>query len=180
VWLENEAPKTSSRSASFMNQLAMGVPLRPSTPQPSGWSSAIWPLPLKVVTTGAFRRSAKAVMAGMSKRAPWPTMISGRAEPFSSSSASARLSAGGEIPSRGRRPAGPPARASPAGNVCTSSGKIRCATSRSSSACLSARFMSSTCLEPCSTVWLKAATGAKAAARSHSWKAPGPTTCVST
>ena len=53
VWFENEAPSTISRSASFMNQLATGVPLRPSTPQASGWSSAICPLALNVVITGA-------------------------------------------------------------------------------------------------------------------------------
>ena len=43
-----------------MNQLATGVPLRPSTPHASGWSSAIWPLALKVVITGAPIRSASA------------------------------------------------------------------------------------------------------------------------
>ena len=59
VWLEKEAPITRSRSASFMNQLAMGVPLRPSTPQPSGWWSETSPLPLKVVSTGALSRSAR-------------------------------------------------------------------------------------------------------------------------
>src|SRR5260370_317800 len=36
VWLANEAPTTISRSASFISQLATGVPLRPSTPAPSG------------------------------------------------------------------------------------------------------------------------------------------------
>ncbi len=61
MWLENDAPSTSSRSASFMNQLATGVPLRPSTPQASGWSSAIWPLALNVVITGAPIRSASAI-----------------------------------------------------------------------------------------------------------------------
>ena len=35
-WLEKLAPRTRRQSASFMNQLAIGVPLRPSTPQPSG------------------------------------------------------------------------------------------------------------------------------------------------
>lgn len=37
VWLANDAPKTINRSDSFMNQLAMGVLLRTSTPQPSSW-----------------------------------------------------------------------------------------------------------------------------------------------
>ena len=73
VWLENEAPSTSSTSASFMNQEAIGVPDRPRTPQPSGWPpsatspwSAISPLPLKVVSTGQPSCSARAVIAGMS------------------------------------------------------------------------------------------------------------------
>jgi hypothetical protein len=78
VWLLKLAPNTSRRSDSFMNQLATGVPLRPSTPQPSGWRSEIWPLALKVVSTGACRRSARASTSGMLKRAPWPTMITGR------------------------------------------------------------------------------------------------------
>ena len=78
VWLENDAPSTSSRSASFMTQLATGVPLRPSTPAASGWSSPIWPFALNVVITGAPSCSASAITAGMWKRAPWPTMITGR------------------------------------------------------------------------------------------------------
>ena len=44
-----------------MNQLATGVPLRPSTPQASGWSSGICPLALNVVITGAPIRSASAI-----------------------------------------------------------------------------------------------------------------------
>ena len=32
VWFENDAPTTTSRSDSFISQLATGVPLRPSTP----------------------------------------------------------------------------------------------------------------------------------------------------
>ena len=81
VWLEKDAPRTSSASLSFMNQLATGVPLRPSTPQASGWSSGIWPLALNVVITGAPSCSASAMIASMSKRAPWPTMITGRLAP---------------------------------------------------------------------------------------------------
>ena len=53
VWLLKLAPNTSRQSASFINQLAMGVPLRPSTPPARGWLSGIWPLALKVVMTGA-------------------------------------------------------------------------------------------------------------------------------
>ena len=66
VWFENDAPNTSSRSASFISQLATGVPLRPSTPQASGWSSAIWPLALNVVMHRAPSRSASAITASMS------------------------------------------------------------------------------------------------------------------
>ena len=36
VWFAKDAPNTMSRSDSFMNHDAIGVPLRPSTPQPSG------------------------------------------------------------------------------------------------------------------------------------------------
>ena len=181
VWLENDAPSTSSRSASFITQLATGVPLRPSTPAASGWSSPIWPLALNVVITGAPSCSASAVTALMWKRAPWPTMITGRFEPRSSRRASAIDSSGGEIVDGDTRPVGPPASApSGAGSVCTSSGKIRCATSRRSSAFLHARFISSTGLESCSTGWLQAATEPNAPDRSTSWNAPGPSTCVST
>ena len=70
VWLENEAPSTSSRSASFMTQLATGVPLRPRTPAASGWSSPIWPFALNVVMTGAPSCSASAITSGMFERAP--------------------------------------------------------------------------------------------------------------
>ena len=60
VWFENDAPNTTSRSDSFMSQLATGVPLRPSTPAPSGWWSETWPLALNVVSTGAPSASASA------------------------------------------------------------------------------------------------------------------------
>jgi hypothetical protein len=70
LWFENEAPSTTSRSASFMIQLATGVPLRPSTPQASGCSSPIWPLALKVVITGAPSCSARAVTSSIASRAP--------------------------------------------------------------------------------------------------------------
>ena len=53
VWFENDAPTTTSRSDSFISQLATGVPLRPSTPAPSGWVSGTSPLALNVVSTGA-------------------------------------------------------------------------------------------------------------------------------
>ncbi len=78
VWLLKLAPNTSRQSLSFMNQLAIGVPLRPSTPQASGWRSGMSPFALKVVITGAWICSASAMTSGMWKRAPWPTMITGR------------------------------------------------------------------------------------------------------
>src|SRR4029453_4940650 len=53
VWLAKLAPNTTSTSDSFISQLATGVPLRPSTPPPSGWLSAIWPLALHAVRAGA-------------------------------------------------------------------------------------------------------------------------------
>ena len=84
VWFENEAPNTSSRSDSFISQLATGVPLRPSTPAPSGWRSDTWPLALNVVSTGASSASASASTSSMSKRAPCPTTMIGRfARPMS-------------------------------------------------------------------------------------------------
>ena len=155
VWFENDAPNATIRSLSFMNQLAMGVPLRPSTPQPSGWWSEIWPLALKVVATGAAISSARATTASMSKRAPAPTMISGRRAAAIRSAAAVRASAGGAMARSATLPAGPPAVApSAAGSTCTSSGSTRWPTARSRSALLQARFMSSPWLLPACTVWL--------------------------
>ena len=60
-------------------------------------------------------------------------------------------------------PCGPEALASSAAtSVCTSSGNIRCATSRSTIAFLHASVMSSACFDVCKTVWLNLATGANA------------------
>ena len=95
VWLENDAPMTSSRSASFISQLATGVPLRPSTPAPSGWVSGTSPLALNVVSTGAPSCSARATTSSRAPRAPWPTTITGRRAPATSSVARARASASG-------------------------------------------------------------------------------------
>ena len=180
VWLANDAPSTTSRSASFMSQLATGVPLRPRTPAASGWSSGTAPLALKVVTIGAPRRSASATIGSMSSRAPWPTMKTGRVARARRSSAAASDSAGGPISERPTRPSGSATGASGAGSVCTSSGKTRWATSRRSRACLQASAISSAWWLSGSTVWLHAATGANAAGRSTSWKAPGPRTWMST
>ena len=146
VWLANDTPKVNSRSASFMNQLAMGVPERPSTPQASGWRSPISPLPLKVVATGAPISSARATMSAMEPRAPWPTMISGRAAPATASTAAASASAGGSTAREPVRPCGEPGEPDApegAGRTCTSSGSTRWPTSRSTIAVLQARVMSS-------------------------------------
>ena len=78
VWLANDAPTTISRSASFISQLATGVPLRPSTPAPSGWVSGIMPLALKVVRTGALSRSARRRSGPAACRAPCPAISTGR------------------------------------------------------------------------------------------------------
>ena len=78
VWFEKEEPNTIMRSDSFMNQLAMGVPLRPRTPPAKGCWSEISPLPLKVVITGAFSFSAKAMTLSLQCRAPNPITITGR------------------------------------------------------------------------------------------------------
>ena len=61
VWLENDAPNTSEQ-VGLVHQPAdaTGVPLRPSTPAPSGWLSGTRPLALNVVSTGAPSRSASA------------------------------------------------------------------------------------------------------------------------
>ena len=143
VWLANDTPKVNSRSASFMNQLAMGVPERPSTPQASGWRSPISPLPLKVVATGAPICSANFTMSGIPDRAPWPTMIRGRAAPATAETAAASASAGGSTVRSPVRPWGVPADLSGAGRTCTSSGSTKWATSRSTMAVLQARVISS-------------------------------------
>lgn len=180
VWFANDAPNTRIASDSFMNQLATGVPERPRTPAASGWESGIWPFALKVVITGAPRRSASSTIGSMWKRAPWPTITIGRRDARMRNSAASSDSFGGAIADGAIRPAGPDGSASPAGIVCTSSGKIRWAGPGASSACLQASVISSACLESRSTVWLQAATVPNAPARSTSWKAPGPSTWVST
>ena len=131
VWLANEAPITSSRSDSFISQLATGVPLRPSTPRASGWSSGIRPLALKVVSTGAPSRSASAMTSSRAPRAPCRrsspaarrrAMQLDRPVERRRRAARSRRSASG--------PAGAPAGASRRRAVCTSSGRTRCATPR--------------------------------------------------
>ena len=77
VWLANEAPKATIRSLSFMNQLAMGVPLAARGRRTRArWESAMRPLPLKVVATGAPNVLGQGpITASISNRAPAPTMI---------------------------------------------------------------------------------------------------------
>ena len=78
-----------------MSQLATGVPLRPSTPAPSGWRSETCPLALNVVRTGAPSASASSSTGSISKRTPWPTTITGRVASSMSASASSTADAGG-------------------------------------------------------------------------------------
>ena len=144
VWFENDAPSTISRSDSFISQLATGVPLRPSTPAPSGWWSEIRPLALNVVRTGAWSASASSRTASISKRTPWPTTMTGRRAPSMSRSASSSAAAGGAMWSSPIRPTGEEAvGASPTTSSCTSSGSTRCATSRSTVAVFNASVISS-------------------------------------
>ena len=70
VWFEKEAPTTTSRSDSFISQLATGVPLRPRTPAPNGWVSGTSPFALNVVSTGACNRSASSMTSVSAPRAP--------------------------------------------------------------------------------------------------------------
>ena len=108
-------------------------------------------------------------------------MITGRSAFFSSVTASSNASAGGAMVLRVMRPAGPPGSLpSLAGSTWTSSGKMRWDTPRFRIALLHARLTSSACLLEWRTGWLHWATFPKAACRSTSWNAPGPSTCVST
>ena len=115
VWFENDAPSTSRQSASATVWLATGMPERPSTPQPSGWSSGIVPLALNVEMTGASRCSANARTASRWARAPLPMTIAGLAAAPSSSTARCSSASGGAIVVAATRPAagGRPASATP-------------------------------------------------------------------
>ena len=181
VWFENEAPSTSRQSAFCMVSDATGIPDRPSTPQPSGWSSGTIPLPLKVVMTGASMWSAKAMIWSRKGRAPLPQMMTGRSAPRSSATARASSASGGAMPLSATRPcrgrAGAP---SAAGSSWTSSGNTRWATSRCTMACFMASAASSVALDGFSTVWVHSATAAKASDSGTSWNAPGPSTWVCT
>ena len=179
VWLAKEAPTTISRSASFISQLATGVPLRPSTPAPSGWVSGIRPLALKVVRTGALSRSARRRSGPVACRAPCPAISTGRL--LAEIMAAARASSGwlGWVRRPASRPCGVLAAAS-LGWVWTSSGSTRWATPRASRACLTARAASSAWSLPACTSAVQAATSRKMAVRSRSWKAPRPRTLEGT
>ena len=177
VWLENDAPNTRSASASFITHDATGVPLRPSTPQPSGWWSETWPLALNVVSTGARSRLGElhhgvhvepGAVADDDHRAAGPGS--------STATASTVALAGGGT---SVRPPGRPDRRRGhlrAGWTCTSSGSTRWPTPRSTTACLSARVISSAWSDPGSSVREKPATSENAPARSRSWNAPRPST----
>ena len=179
VWFENEAPSTSRASLRPIVIDATGMPERPSTPHASGWSSGSRPLALNVVITGASSCSARAITCSRKGRAPLPAMIAGRSAPSRRATARASSSAGGAMAVAATRPAfGRAGGSSRPGRSCTSSGKIRWATSRFTSACFRARAMSSEALAAVSTVWLHSAPAEKASASGTSWKAPGPSTWV--
>ena len=62
--LQNDEPSAMIRSASFMNQLAIGVPERPSTPAAFGWASGIKALAFeRRCNIGAPSFSARAITA---------------------------------------------------------------------------------------------------------------------
>ncbi len=146
-WLLNDAPTAISRSASFISQPATGVPLRPSTPAPSGWVSGTRPLALNVVRTGAPRRSASAVTSATASRAPWPTTNTGRRASRTSAAAAVTAAAAGGPDRPDRRPSG--VTASAAGSAWSL---------------------------PLWTVVVDTATSRKTAERSTSWNAPRPRT----
>jgi hypothetical protein len=91
VWLDDEAPTTRRRSASFMSHDATGVPERPGTSAPRGWVSGTRPLAGNVVSTGAPNLSATAF------RAPQPTMNTDRAADSMMVTAVSMLGADGEV-----------------------------------------------------------------------------------
>ena len=176
VWFENDAPTTTNRSDSFISQLATGVPLRPSTPAPSGWVSGTIPLALNVVSTGAPSRSASATSCSLPRRAPWPTTNTGPPRVAQQDRGARRPpAASGPICRVLNRPAGVAGAASE-GCSCTSSGSTRCATPRPSIACLTASAASSAWSLPAWTVVVETATSRKTADRSRSWNAPRPIT----
>ena len=156
-----------------MSQLATGVPLRPSTPAPSGCVSGTNPLALKVVSTGAPSRAASASSSARADRAPWPTTNTGRSASTSSRAAAATSSVAGPVRPTEARPVGNAAGASEVSS-CTSSGSTRCATPRWSTACLTASAASSAWSLPLWTTVDETVTSEKTAVRSRSWNAPRP------
>ena len=181
VWFEKEAPITKSRSDSFINQDATGVPLLPSTPQPREWLSDIWPFPLKVVITGQLIFSAKAIISSIWKHAPCPTIITGLLDLFSIFNAFSKDVFGGEIVIGVSLPSEVWALTSSAtAIVWISSGKVKWDTSLFRIACFTAKAINSACWLFSSTRWLNSATVLKALTRSTSWKLPVPTTWVAT
>ena len=151
---------TSSRSASFISQLATGVPLRPSTPAPSGCVSGTSPLALNVVSTGAPSCSASATTSRgrRGRRGRRRSPVVGRPPPARSPGPARRRPGRPGAASSGR-PGSRPAACE--GWACTSSGSTRCATPRPSRACLTARAASSAWSLPDCTVVVEIATSRK-------------------
>ena len=110
-------------SASFISQLATGVPLRPSTPAAERWVSGTRPFARNVVSTGAPRRSASAMTSAAGGARAVPTMIDRalrageQLQRLGEALRRAARSAGRE-----RRPCGAAGSASGAGRTWTSSG----------------------------------------------------------
>ncbi len=108
-------------------------------------------------------------------------MMTGRSAPRSMSTARSSAAVGAPMSWAAMRPArGRGGGSSSPGSSCTSSGRIRWATSRLTTACLTAKDISSVAFPETSTVWLHSATAANASASGISWNAPGPSTWVCT
>ena len=130
VWFENDAPNTTSRSLSFMSQLATGVPLRPSTPGAERVAVGDEPLGLE---RGEDRRAERLgqlddgghVEAGAVADHDDGPPGAGRAAPAASVEGRGRR---GDVGRRAPGRSGPERRASAAGRTCTSSGSTRWAT----------------------------------------------------
>src|SRR2546429_404126 len=121
------------------------------------------PFALNVLRTGASMWVAKARISSPKARAPLPQMITGRSACPRSSTARDNSSSGGAIAAAATRPTcGRATGSTTPGSSCTSSGKMRWATSRLMIACFMASAASSVAFSGRSTVWLHSATAENA------------------
>ena len=181
-WRTRRRARAGSRPAATVWQ-ATGMPDRPRTPQPSGWSSGKMPLALNVVITGASRCSAKrhdCVAEGAGAVAADDRRPLGGPEQLRRPGPARRRA--GRSPVAATRPAGagPAASSSRRAAPGRRRGSTRWATSRCTMACFMASAASSVALPGERTVWLHSATASKAFSSGTSWKAPGPMTWVCT